>query len=205
MRMEQRTNEWDQARLGNATASKINDIVAKTKDGKAAASRKNYAVRLALERLTGNKTVSFQNSEMLWGVEKEPLARAAYEASRGVLAMEEGYVTHPTIPHSGASPDGLVGDDGLVEIKCPNEATHLENLMRGSADPQYMNQMLWQMACTDRKWCDFVSYDPRFPEHLQMVVYRVNHDAEKINQLENEVVKFLGEVDAIVEKLNGLA
>ena len=203
--MDQRTNEWDQARLGNATASKINDIVAKTKDGKASASRKNYAVRLALERLTGNKTVTFQNSEMLWGVEKEPLARAAYEASRGVLVMEEGYVPHPTIERSGASPDGLVGNDGLVEIKCPNEATHLDNLMRGSADPQYLNQMYWQMACTDRKWCDFVSYDPRFPEHLQMVVYRVNHDAEKIGQLENEVVKFLGEVDAIVEKLNGLA
>ena len=203
--MEQRSSEWDAARLGNATASKINDIVAKTKDGKAAASRKNYAVRLALERLTGNKTVTFQNSEMLWGVEKEPLARAAYEASRGVLVMEEGYVPHPRIPRSGASPDGLVGDDGLVEIKCPNEATHLDNLMRGSADPQYLNQMYWQMACTDRKWCDFVSYDPRFPEHLQMVVYRVNHDAEKIGQLENEVVKFLGEVDAIVEKLDGLA
>jgi len=203
--MDQRTNEWDQARLGNATASKINDIVAKTKDGKASASRKNYAVRLALERLTRNKTVTFQNSEMLWGVEKEPLARAAYEASRGVLVMEEGYVPHPTIERSGASPDGLVGNDGLVEIKCPNEATHLDNLMRGSADPQYLNQMYWQMACTDRKWCDFVSYDPRFPEHLQMVVYRVNHDAEKIGQLENEVVKFLGEVDAIVEKLNGLA
>lgn len=203
--MDQRTSEWDAARLGNATASKINDIVAKTKDGKASASRKNYAVRLALERLTGNKTVTFQNSEMLWGVEKEPLARAAYEASRGVLVMEEGYVPHPRIPQSGASPDGLVGDDGLVEIKCPNEATHLENLMRGSADPQYLNQMYWQMACTDRKWCDFVSYDPRFPEHLQMVVYRVNHDAQKITELENEVVKFLGEVDAIVEKLNGLA
>jgi putative phage-type endonuclease len=203
--MEQQSDAWFSARLGNATASKINDIVAKTKDGKASASRKNYAVRLALERLTGNKTVTFQNSEMLWGVEKEPLARAAYEASRGVLVMEEGYVPHPTIERSGASPDGLVGDDGLVEIKCPNEATHLENLMRGSADPQYLNQMYWQMACTDRKWCDFVSYDPRFPEHLQMVVYRVNHDAEKIGQLENEVVKFLGEVDAIVEKLNGLA
>lgn len=203
--MEQRTNEWDQARLGNATASKINDIVAKGKDGKSSASRKNYAVRLALERLTGNKTVTFQNSEMLWGVEKEPLARAAYEASRGVLVMEEGYVPHPRIPHSGASPDGLVGDDGLVEIKCPNEATHLENLMRGAPDPQYLNQMYWQMACTDRKWCDFVSYDPRFPEHLQMVVHRVNHDAQKITELENEVVKFLGEVDAIVEKLNGLA
>jgi len=203
--MEQQSDAWFSARLGNATASKINDIVAKTKDGKPSASRKNYAVRLALERLTGNKTVTFQNSEMLWGVEKEPLARAAYEASKGVLVMEEGYVPHPTIERSGASPDGLVGDDGLVEIKCPNEATHLENLMRGSADPQYLNQMYWQMACTDRKWCDFVSYDPRFPEHLQMVVYRVNHDAEKIGQLENEVVKFLGEVDAIVEKLNGLA
>lgn len=203
--MEQRTEAWYSARLGACTASKINDVVAKTKDGKPSASRKNYAVRLALERLTGNKTVTFQNSEMLWGVEKEPLARAAYEASRGVLVMEEGYVPHPRIERSGASPDGLVGDDGLIEIKCPNEATHLDNLMRGSADPQYLNQMYWQMACTDRKWCDFVSYDPRFPEHLQMVVYRVNHDAQKIEQLENEVVGFLKEVDGIVEKLNALA
>ena len=200
--MEQRTIEWDAARLGNATASKMNDIMATTKSGYSA-SRRNYAVRLALERLTQRKTETWQNTEMQWGVDQEPNARAAYEQARGVLVMEEGYVCHPTIPHSGASPDGLVGDDGLVEIKCPKEATHLENLLR--PDPQYLNQMYWQMACTGRKWCDFVSYDPRFPDHLQLAIHRVNHDAKKIAELENEVVKFLKEVDEIVEKLNAIA
>jgi putative phage-type endonuclease len=199
----QQTPEWFLARVGKATASRIKDIVAKTKTG-ASASRKNYAVELALERLTGSKKEGFTNAAMQHGIDQEPIAKLTYESRTGRLIEDVGFIDHPTIPMSGASPDGLVSE-GLIEIKAPNSATHLENLVRGSADPEYLPQMYWQMACTGRPWCDFVSFDPRFPEHLQLAIYRVNTDAQKIKELENEVSQFLTEVDLIVEKLNGIA
>jgi putative phage-type endonuclease len=198
----QQTPEWFQQRVGKATASRIKDIVAKTKTG-AAASRKNYAVELALERLTGSKKESFTNAAMQHGIDQEPYAKLAYENRTGQLIQDVGFIDHPTITMSGASPDGFPGE-GLIEIKAPNSATHLDNLLRGSADPEYLPQMYWQMACTGRPWCDFVSFDPRFPEHLQLAIYRVNTDAQKIKELENEVSQFLTEVDLIVEKLNGI-
>ena len=198
----QQTPEWFLARVGKATASRIKDIVAKTKTG-ASASRKNYAVELALERLTGSKKEGFTNAAMQHGIDQEPYAKLAYENRTGQLIQDVGFIDHPTIPMSGASPDGLVSE-GLIEIKAPNSATHLENLVRGSADPEYLPQMYWQMAVTGRPWCDFVSFDPRFPEHLQLAIYRVNTDAQKIKELENEVSQFLTEVDLIVEKLNGI-
>lgn len=199
----QQTPEWFLARVGKATASRVKDIVAKTKTG-AAASRKNYAVELALERLTGSKKEGFTNAAMQHGIDQEPYAKLAYENRTGQLIADVGFIDHPTIPMSGASPDGFSGE-GLIEIKCPNSATHLDNLLRGSADPEYLPQMYWQMAVTGRPWCDFVSFDPRFPEHLQLAIYRVNTDAQKIKELENEVSQFLTEVDLIVEKLNGIA
>ena len=199
----QQTPEWFLARVGKATASRIKDIVAKTKTG-ASASRKNYAVELALERLTGSKKEGFTNAAMQFGIDQEPYAKLAYENRAGQLIADVGFIDHPTIPMSGASPDGFPGE-GLIEIKCPNSATHLDNLLRGSADPEYLPQMYWQMAVTGRPWCDFVSFDPRFPEHLQLAIYRVNTDAQKIKELENEVSQFLTEVDLIVEKLNGIA
>ena len=199
----QQTPEWFQQRVGKATASRIKDIVAKTKTG-VSASRKNYAVELALERLTGSKKEGFTNAAMQFGIDQEPYAKLAYENRTGQLIADVGFIDHPTIPMSGASPDGFPGE-GLIEIKCPNSATHLDNLLRGSADPEYLPQMYWQMAVTGRPWCDFVSFDPRFPEHLQLAIYRVNTDAQKIKELENEVSQFLTEVDLIVEKLNGIA
>ncbi len=199
----QQTPEWFAARVGKATASRIKDIVAKTKTG-AAASRKNYAVELALERLTGSKKEGFTNAAMQHGIDQEPYAKLAYENRTGQLIQDVGFIDHPTIPMSGASPDGFPGE-GLIEIKCPNSATHLDNLLRGSADPDYLPQMYWQMAVTGRPWCDFVSFDPKFPEHLQLAIYRVNTDAQKIKELENEVSQFLTEVDLIVENLNGIA
>ena len=199
----QQTPEWFLARVGKATASRIKDIVAKTKTG-VSASRKNYAVELALERLTGSKKEGFTNAAMQHGIDQEPYAKLAYENRTGQLIQDVGFLEHPTIPMSGASPDGFPGE-GLIEIKCPNSATHLDNLIRGSADPDYLPQMYWQMACTGRPWCDFVSFDPRFPEHLQLAIYRVNTNAQKIKELENEVSQFLTEVDLIVEKLNGIA
>ena len=198
----QQTPEWFQQRVGKATASRIKDIVAKTKTG-VSASRKNYAVELALERLTGSKKEGFTNSAMQHGIDQEPYAKLAYENRTGQLIQDVGFIDHPTIAMSGASPDGFPGE-GLIEIKAPNSATHLDNLLRGSADPDYLPQMYWQMACTGRPWCDFVSFDPRFPEHLQLAIYRVNTDAQKIKELENEVSQFLAEVDLIVEKLNGI-
>jgi putative phage-type endonuclease len=200
---EQRSPEWFSARLGKVTASRVADVIAKTKNGYST-SRENYAVELALERITGNRQESFTNAAMQWGTDQEPFARAAYEAAYGILVEEVGLVPHPTIAMAAASPDGLVGTNGLIEVKAPNSATHLKTLLSGKADSRYIPQMQWQLACTGREWCDFVSFNPRFPEHLQLAIYRVNTDAQKIKELENEVSQFLTEVDLIVEKLNGI-
>ena len=198
--MDQRTTEWFEARLGKVTASRVADVVAKTKTG-AAASRKDYAVELALERVTGQRQEGYANAFMLRGTELEPMARAAYESATGQLVEETGFVQHPRIEMAGASPDGLVGDDGLLEIKVPKSATHLETLLAGKADNRYIHQMMWQMACTGRAWVDFCSYDPRFPEESQLFVCRVNRDERLIAELEAEVSVFLGEVETIVRKI----
>ena len=201
--MEQRSDEWFTARCGKATGSRIADIVAKTKSGYSA-SRANYMAQLVVERMTGKVAESFSNAAMDWGTEQEPYARAAYEAHSGVLVDEVGMVDHPTVEMSGASPDGLVGEDGLVEIKCPTTATHIETLMEKAAPKKYIDQMQWQMACTGRKWCDFVSFDPRMPQGLQLFVKRVERDDEYIAELESEVAAFLQEVSDKVEKLKSL-
>jgi putative phage-type endonuclease len=201
--MEQRSEEWFAARCGKATGSRIADIVAKTKSGYST-SRANYMAQLVVERMTKAVAESYSNSAMEWGVEQEPFARAAYEAHVGVLVDEVGMVDHPTVAMSGASPDGLVNEDGLVEIKCPNTATHIETLLGGESPKKYYDQMQWQMACTGRQWCDFVSFDPRMPEGLQLFVKRVERDAEYIAELESEVATFLKEVSDKVEKLQSL-
>lgn len=201
--MEQRSDAWFAARAGRATASRIADIVAKTKSGYSA-SRANYMAQLVVERMTGKVAESFSNAAMDWGTEQEPYARAAYEAHSGVLVDEVGMVDHPTVAMSGASPDGLVGEDGLVEIKCPTTATHIETLMEKAAPKKYIDQMQWQMACTGRKWCDFVSFDPRMPQGLQLFVKRVERDDEYIAELESEVAAFLQEVSDKVQKLKSL-
>ena len=201
--IEQRSPQWFQQRLGRATASRISDIVAKTKSGYSA-SRANYMAQLVVERMTNKQAESYSNAAMEWGTEQEPLARAAYEAEVDVLVEEVGMIDHPTVEMSGASPDGLVGDDGLVEIKCPTTATHIDTLMGEQAPKKYYDQMQWQMACTGRKWCDFVSFDPRMPEGLQLFVKRVERDDEYIAMLESEVATFLQEVSDKVNKLKSL-
>lgn len=198
--MEQRTDEWYAARLGKVTASRVADVVAKTKSGYSA-SRDNYMAELICERLTGTRGEFYQNAAMVWGTEQEPHARAAYEAAQGVLVEETGFVLHALLDEAGASPDGLVGDDGLVEIKCPNTATHLEFLLTSKIPEKYVTQMMWQMLCTDRKWCDYVSYDPRLPEHMRIKIIRVVADQVLMTQLENEVVQFLDELNNKLAKL----
>jgi putative phage-type endonuclease len=200
--MEQGTEEWFAARLGRVTASRVQDIVARTKTGYAA-SRDNYLAQLVCERLTGKGAESFTNAAMAHGTETEPLARAAYEMKNSVLVDEVGFIQHPTLM-AGASPDGMVGQDGLIEIKCPQTNTHIETLLSGKIPSKYKAQMTWQMLCTGRKWCDFISFDPRLPQELQMFVQRYLYDVEYANKLETEVLLFLAEVDVTLTTLNQL-
>lgn len=193
--------EWHQLRLGKVTASKVADVIAKTKNGYAA-TRANYAAQLITERLTGLPTEGFTNAAMQWGTDTEPQARAAYEFNRAETVVEVPFVLHPSIGDTGASPDGLVGDYGLIEIKCPNSATHIETLKGGTVPAKYITQMQWQMACTGRKWCDFVSYDPRLPEWCRFFCQRVERDDAMIADLEREVIAFLNEVRASVLEIS---
>ena len=198
--MIQRSPEWFAARIGRVTASRVADIMRTTKSGPAA-SRKNYLAELVCERLTGNKAEGFESAAMAWGTECEPMARAEYEVRNIVTVEEVGFCRHPTITMAGASPDGLVGDDGLIEIKCPNTSTHIETLMTGKIDPDYLVQMGWQMECTGATWCDFVSFDPRLPADMQLWVKRVPRDNAMIAEIEGEVRKFLAEMAAKIAAL----
>ena len=201
--MEQRTEEWFKARLGKVTASRVADVIAKTKSGYSA-SRDNYMAQLICERLTGQQGESFTNAAMQHGVDTEPLARSAYEALHGLLVEEVGFVQHPTIEMAGASPDGLVGLFGMLEIKCPNTATHIDTLLTQTVPTKYITQMQWQMRCCERQWCDFVSFDPRLSQDLQLFVKRVEFDASYVAMLEEEVNLFLKELDSKVTKLTNL-
>ena len=191
----QRTDAWMQQRLGKVTASRVADVLAKIKTGESA-SRKNYKMELVVQRLTNKQGESFTNAAMEWGTEQEPFARMAYEAHTGTFVKEEGFIDHPTIEGFGCSPDGIVGE-GLIEIKCPNTANHIETVLENKAPSKYIPQMQCQMACTGAKWCDFVSFDPRLPEDLQLFVVRVERDQEYIDAMEVEVKQFLDEVNQL--------
>lgn len=198
--MEQRSLEWFAHRAGRVTASRIADVMAKTKTGPGAA-RKNYAADLVAERLTGEIREGFSNAAMQWGTDMEPQARAAYEFLHDASVSEVGFIDHPTLAMAGCSPDGLVGDAGMVEIKCPNTATHIDTLLTGSIDGKYHKQMQFQLACSGRAWCDFVSYDPRLPAEMQLFVQRVPRDPALIVEIETEVAAFLAEADETVAAL----
>lgn len=194
--------EWIAQRCGKVTASRIADVLAKGKGSAEAETRKNYRAQLVAERLTGDVQESFSNAAMAWGTETEPQARNHYAFYRDAEVIETGMVQHPTIEMAGASPDGLVGDDGLVEFKCPNTATHIDTLLKQKIDNKYIKQMQWQMHCTERDWCDFVSFDPRLPVDMQLFVKRVQKDDEFIAEMHEEVVKFLQDVQATIDDLN---
>jgi len=199
----QRTEDWFEARLGKVTASRVADVVAKTKSGYSA-SRAYYMAQLIAEILTGNKGDSYSSAAVQWCTETEPKARDAYEFHTDYDVIETGFIDHPTIIMAGASPDGLIDTDGLVEIKCPNTATHIETLINKKIPKKYIYQMQWQMACIDRKWCDFVSYDPRMPDHLSIWIERLIRDDGMIQMLCEEINLFRAELDLKIEKLESI-
>ncbi|CAJ0779074.1 hypothetical protein LMG7141_00836 [Ralstonia condita] len=205
--MEQRTDSWFEARLGRATASNfgkvLGKVLAKIKTGEAA-DRRNYRAQLVIERLTGNRQEGYSNAAMQWGTEQEPFARIAYMADRGVDVQEIGFIQHETLM-AGCSPDGLIGADGLIEIKCPVSATHIETLKTQHMPLEHMPQVQGQMWIAGREWCDFVSYDPRMPEKLQMFVQRIPRDEQYIKALAFEIERFLEEVAAEVTALQKIA
>jgi putative phage-type endonuclease len=191
--IEQGTSEWHQLRLGKVTASRVADIMAKTKTGPSA-SRNNYLIELALQRVTGTVEQGYTNDAMAWGTATEPQARVAYEVKTGNFVDQIAFVEHDIIEWFGCSPDGLINNDGLIEIKCPNSATHWATIKDNKPPNKYVIQMQTQMACTNRKWCDFVSFDPRMPERSQLFICRVERDQAMIDEIETEVMQFLIEV-----------
>jgi putative phage-type endonuclease len=204
LHLVQGSQEWITARLGSLGASQVHEAVTKLKSGGYVAQRANVCANVLLERLNGTAVDCYVSEAMDWGTKCEPDARAAYEFWADVAVDLVGLVPHPTIKSTHASPDGLVGEDGLVEIKCPNSATHLETLLTKKVPAKYITQMQWQLCCTGRKWCDYVSFDPRFPPEHRTFITRIERDDEKIKELESEVVLFLQEVeDKLAQLSNG--
>jgi len=200
--VEQGTDAWHQLRLGKVTASRVADILARTKTGPSA-SRQNYLIELALQRTTGIIAESYSNAAMEWGTQTEPQARVAYEVTTNNFVDQIAFVDHPSIAWFGCSPDGLVSDRGLVEIKCPNSATHWEYFKAKEPPKKYFIQMQAQIACTDRDWCDFISFDPRMPDRSQLLIVRVNRDQAFIAEMEEQVKQFLSEVEVEVNLMKG--
>jgi len=199
--VEQGTDAWFAARLGRPTGSVYSDVLAKGKDGGKSITRQKLVVKLALELVTGKPAAQgFKTQAMQDGTDREPIARALYEASRGVFIEEVGFCQHDTI-FTGVSPDGFVGDDGMVEFKCPVETTHREYMNRKDEPPEYRAQIQGQMWVTGRKWCDFVSYHPDFPENAQLIVRRVLRDEAYIQNLESAVIALNADVQAEAEAI----
>jgi putative phage-type endonuclease len=201
MMAEQGSPEWLAERAGKVTASRLSDVMM----AKSTAGYQNYMAQLICERLTGQPVETFKSAAMEHGSDTEPQARAFYELESGNTVTECGFVPHPLLRFSGASPDGLIGDLGLVEIKCPQPAKHVKNLMGGTIDKGYMLQMQWQMECTGREWCDFVSFNPDFPDHLKLHITRVESDAAQRDEIKAAVTTFLAEVDAKLRVLEARA
>jgi hypothetical protein len=196
---EQGSVEWLYSRVGKGTASRFKDAILFLKSGKESAKRYDYRMELVVERLTDQPSEHYVSEYMAWGSGQEKSAGQAYERRSGNLVMVPGFIDHPTVPMCGGSPDGLIDDDGIIEIKAPTSATHIDTLM--GSECEHVAQIQGNLWITGRAWCDFVSFDPRLPAHLQLYVQRILRDDIFISRLEIEVVKFLAEVDAIGEKL----
>lgn len=200
--VEQGSDEWKALRLGCITASNVAEVMSKGKGNAEAIGRYKYKVKLVAERLTGVAGESFSNQAMEWGVEQEKFAAIEYEANKGVLVEKTGFWPSEEIKWLGASPDRLVGSDGLLEIKCPNTTTHLQYFFDGVVPTEYRKQIQCQMWVTGRSWTDFVSYDSRLPKRNQLFIVRVERDEELIKEMKLEVIKFLYEVETLIGKLN---
>lgn len=198
--MEQLSQEWFEARLGKVTASRVSDVLATIKSGEAA-SRKNYKLQLVTERLTGKKIDTYMNQAMQDGIDREETAREIYSKIVDSQVYQDGFIQHPKIEMSGASPDGFVGKNGIIEIKCPIETTHTTNLLERKLPSKYKPQVQFQLACTEREWCDFISYNPNFELRLQLMYVRIYRDDEYIKMLEFEITKFLEEVEEMINQL----
>lgn len=197
--------EWLVVRSGRVTASKVAAVLSFLKRGGESAERAAYRVQLAAEILTGQSAGDgFVNTFMQWGTENEPYARAAYEVRHDVYVDTVGFVIHPSIERAGGSPDGLVGDDGMVELKCPKTSTHIEYMLAGMVPPEYEPQVMFGLACTERSWCDFSSFDSRLPLRHQLFTVRVYRDEARIKEINDGVEAFLGEVDALIAKLDSV-
>jgi putative phage-type endonuclease len=193
----QGTDAWFALRLGKVTASRVADILAKTKTG-ASASRQNYLIELALQRVTGTFEQSFTSQAMQDGVDREAQARVLYEVTTGEFVDQAPFIDHPTIQGFGASPDGLIQEKGMCEIKCRNNANHWEVIKTGEIPKKYWIQQQAQLSCSGREWNDYVGYNPNFPEKSQLFVKRVYRDGEFIMFMEAEIKQFLNEVETEV-------
>jgi hypothetical protein len=198
---EQGTIEWHAARTGRITGSRISSVLDVTKKGEEGAKRRTYRIELVAERLTGFAAEHYVSPEMAWGSEYEQAAREAYEEYACVKVGSVGFVLHPTLDFFGVSPDGLVGGQGCFEAKCPKTSTHLRWMMDGVIPEEHRDQCLGHMICTERPWCDFVSYDPRLPAYLRLFVVRMQRDEKRIKEIEQEVVKFNDEVEFAIAHL----
>lgn len=197
----QRTEEWFSERLGKVTGSPVLKVYKRLKNGNYSSEREAYKMEKIAERLSGLPSSSFTSPAIKRGIEKEETARQAYMRATNAEVIEVGFIPHPTIGMAGVSPDGLVGDDGLIEIKCPNTSTAVEVLLTEQVDEKYHAQMMWAMACTGRAWCDYVVFDDRLPENLQLYVKRIERDDDLIKTVEREVREFIAEVDADIARL----
>lgn len=199
--LEQGSDEWKQARLGHVTASNMAEVMSKGKGTGEAVGRYKYKVRLVAERLTMTAGESYTNAAMQWGIEQEQFACIAYEAQKETFVDKIGFVLHPEIKWLGVSPDRIVGQDGLIEVKCPNTTTHLDYLFDNKVPAEYYKQIQCQLWVTGRQWCDFVSYDPRLPKRNQLLIVRTERDEKLIAEMKTETEKFLAEVETLIIKL----
>lgn len=196
--VEQGTDAWFAMRLGKVTASRVADVMAKTKTG-VAASRQNYLIELALQRVTGVFEQGFTTQAMQDGIDREAQARVLYEVTTGEFVDQAPFVDHPTIQGFGASPDGLVNFNGLCEIKCRGNAGHWEVIKTGEIPKKYWIQQQAQLACTAREWNDYVGYNPNFPDKSKLYVQRVYRDEAFIADMETQIKQFLIEVEEEVK------
>lgn len=197
MTISQGSDQWFAQRLGCVTASRVADVMATGRGGAPSTTRKNYMMQLLCERLSGTREETFKSAAMRRGNDLEPMARFAYELLSDDVVKEAEFTLHPKIAWFGASPDGLVGNKGLLEIKCPNTAQHVAVMQSGKHDPQYEWQMLAQMSCTGRDWVDFVSYDDRLPSPLDYECHRFERDSKRIVEMESAIAEFLQELDEL--------